>query len=277
MPDDHDRFDSLVEAWLDSHGSRNTRLAYRSDLAVFRSWWIEHRRRTPLTTTRNDVERFEQACFDAGASGATVARRVSALSSFFNFAVGRGVVAASPVSGRRRPHTTASQTVDLDARQLAAVIRSSAGLGNREAVLVGLLLFDGLKLAEVLAADADDITFTSEGSELRVLRRGTRRQYPLDPRTTTALIGHLAGREAGPLLYGESPARPPSRLTRFGADYVLKRISADAGVAPPISANTLRRSFVSNAYATGTSIESIRDQLGHTDTRTTRRHLTADP
>jgi integrase len=181
------------------------------------------------------------------------------------------------VSGRRRPHTASSHTVDLDVRQLAAVIRASAGLGNREALLVGLLLFDGLKLAEVLAADADDITFTSKGSELCVLRRGTRLQYPLDPRTTTALIGYLAGREAGPLLYGESPARPPSRLTRFGADYVLKRVSADAGVEPPISANTLRRSFVSNAYATGASIESIRDQLGHTDTRTTRRHLTAEP
>jgi site-specific recombinase XerD len=274
MPDDHGRFESLVEAWLDSHGSPNTQLAYRSDLDVFRSWWDDHRRRAPLTATPGDVERFEQACFDTGASGATVARRVSALSSFFNFAVGSGVLAASPVSGRPRPRTTASPTVDLDARQLAAVIRSSASLGHREAVLVGLLLFDGLKLAEVLAANAGDITFTPEGSELSVQRGGAQRQYPLDPRTTTALTRYLAGRETGPLLYGESPTRPPSRLTRFGADYVLKQISADAGVEPAISANTLRRSFVASAYATGATVKSIRDQLGHTDTRTTRRHLT---
>ena len=84
---------------------------------------------------------------------------------------------------------------------------------------------------------------------------------------------YLDGRTRGPLLLGESPARAPGRLTRFGADYLLKRISAEAGLERPISANTLRRSYVSSAYAKGASVKAIRDQLGHTDSRTTRRHL----
>jgi site-specific recombinase XerD len=274
MPDGAGRFEELVDAWVERQGSPNTRLAYRSDLVVFRSWWDDHRRRAPLTATSRDVERFEQACRDTGASAATVARRVSALSSFFNFAIANGALATSPVPGGRRPPTTATPTVDLDADQRAALIRSSISIGDREAALVGLLLFDGLKLAEVLAADADDITFTPVGGQIAVRRGAARQQYRLDPRTTTALTAYLSGRAVGPLLFGESPTRPPSRLSRFGADYVLKRISADAGVEPPISANTLRRSFVANAHAAGASVEKIRAQLGHTDSRTTRRHLT---
>jgi site-specific recombinase XerD len=273
MADDPGRFDALVDAWVRSQVSPNTRLAYRADLDAFRAWWDDHRRRAPMSATRGDVERFQQACVDAGASEATVARRVSALSSFFNFAVLKGALAASPVAGHRRPPTTATPTADLDAGQLAALIRSSISLGDREAVLVGLLLFDGLKLAEVLAADADDVTFTPYGGQLAVQRSGERQQYQLDQRTTMALASYLGGRDAGPLLFGQSPSRPPSRLTRFGADYLLKRISQDAGVEPAISANTLRRSFVANAFSAGASVESIRDQLGHTDARTTRRHL----
>ena len=226
--------------------------------------------------TAADVDSFEQACADAGASEATVARRVSALSSFFTFATSRGAVLESPVPGDRRLPTTATPTADLDARQLADLIHSSGRLGDRATLLVGLMLFDGLKLAEVLAADADDVSLTPRTARITVERRGDPVELRLDPRTTSALTSYLDGRTRGPLLLGESPTRVPSRLTRFGADYLLKRISAEAGLDRPISANTLRRSYVASAFADGATVEAIRDQLGHTDSRTTRRHLSGE-
>jgi integrase/recombinase XerD len=143
-------------------------------------------------------------------------------------------------------------------------------------LLVELLLFDGLKLAEALAADAADVAITRAGGARITLHRSGEEpeSRPLDRRTAAAAIGYLDGRTEGPLLLGESPTRGPGRLTRFGADHLLKMISADAGVAPAISANTLRRSYVATAYAAGASLEAIRDRLGHNDVRTTRRHLT---
>ena len=269
-------FDALVDDWVCSHRSLNTRAAYRSDIDVFRSWWGRHRRRAPLTATEADVDRFEQACVDAGGSEATVARRVSALSSFFTFAVVRGAIARSPVRGVRRPPTTATPTADLDAVEVADVVRSSARHGARASLLVGLLLFDGLKLAEVLAAEADDVAIKGRDASITVLRHGHRVGQQLDRRTASAAITYLAGRTDGPLLLGESPTRPSGRLTRYGVDYLLKRISADAGLTPAISANTLRRSYVATAVAGGASVESIRERLGHTDIRTTRRHLSDD-
>ena len=270
-------FDALVQAWVVSHPSPNTQAAYRTDLDRFHAWWLANRRRPPLRATTADVDRFEQACADDGASEATIARRLSALSSFFTFAASRGAVVKSPVRGDRRPPTTATPTADLDATQIADLVRSSGRLGDRAMVLVGLMLFDGLKLAEVLAADADDVSLTPRTARITVERRGDHVDLRLDTRTTSALKSYLDGRTWGPLLLGESPARPPGRLTRFGADYLLKRISAEAGFDQPISANTLRRSYVANAFAHGVPVEAIRDQLGHTDSRTTRRHLSDDP
>ena len=227
----------------------------------------------PLTAAAADVEQFEQACVDAGSSEAHRLCRVSAVSSFFTFAVAHGTIPTSPVPGSRRPPTTATPTADLDARELADLIRSSERLGDRTSVLVGLMLFDGLKLAEVLAADAEDVSTTQQGTQLALERRGDPAELLLDVRTATPLASYLGGRTEGPLLLGESPTRMPGRLTRFGADYMLKRLSADAGFDQAVSANTLRRSYVANAFASGVSVESIRDQLGHSDVRTTRRHL----
>ena len=166
MIDDRTSFDSLVTAWVGSQTSANTKAAYRGDLDLFRAWWDAHRRRAPLTATPTDVEQFEQACIDAGSSEATVARRLSALSSFFTFAAAHGAIPGSPVRGSRRPPVAASPTADLDAHHVADLIRSSERLGDRTAVLVGLMLFDGLKLAEVLAADAEDVSLTPQGAEL---------------------------------------------------------------------------------------------------------------
>lgn len=276
MSDDRSRFENLVTDWIVTRSSPNTQAAYRSDLERFLQWWKLHRRRAPLTATPADVAQFEAACTDAGASQATVARRISALSSFFSFAATRGAVVGSPVQGTRRPPMTATPTADLSARQRDRLLRSIARIGDRATLLVGLILFDGLKLNEVLAADADDVTITEHGAVVIAIRSRGIPGLQLDPRTATAVASYLDGRTNGALILGESPARPSARLTRFGADYLLKRISADAGLEPAISANTLRRGYVANAVAGGASVESIRDHLGHIDIRTTRRHISGN-
>ena len=117
MSGDPASFDSLVTAWLGSQTSPNTQAAYCGDLDLFRAWWDAHRRRAPLTATAADVERFEQACVDAGSSEATVARRVSALSSFFTFAAAQG---RSPLRPSGQPPPADHRLADGRSRRPSA-------------------------------------------------------------------------------------------------------------------------------------------------------------
>ncbi len=64
-----------------------------------------------------------------------------------------------------------------------------------------------------------------------------------------------------------------SRITRFGADYLIKQASLAAGLDNAISANVLRRSHVAAARRRGVHIMDTRDRMGHQDVRTTHRHL----
>ena len=264
------RFTELSAAWAHQQRSANTRAAYAADLGAFGAW-CSAEGGDPLAADADAVTRYHEAGSAAGASGATLARRLSALSSFFAHAVQAGELAVNPVAGLARPPAARGPASDLTANEVEALIEAGRRQGVRAEALLGLLLFDGVKLAEVLAADADDLEPDHDGLALSVLRRGNPDRLPLDPRTAGAVTAYLAGRRRGPLLLAESPNRAPSRLTRFGADYLLKKLSEGAGLGRAVSANTLRRSFVTSRHEEGGSIESIRDRLGHRDVRTTRR------
>ncbi|MGE4086437.1 MAG: tyrosine-type recombinase/integrase [Vicinamibacterales bacterium] len=262
-------FDALVAAFGARQQSANTSAAYRHDLHRFGDWCAQQQL-APLEAAAPDVDRYRAECEAQGLSPATVSRRLASLSSFFSFAVTEGDLSVSPLAGTERPDAVPSGTVALDGAQMAAMIAAGARLGAKTELLVDLLLLDGLKLGEVLAANAEDL---ADDGTLTVHRRRGAVDLDLQDATAAAVGAYLDGRRQGPLLLSDSPTHEPARLTRFGADYLLKRAAEAAGITQAVSANVLRRSYVGSAHRRGDSVEDIRNHLGHQDSRTTRRHL----
>ncbi|MEZ5407853.1 MAG: site-specific integrase [Acidimicrobiales bacterium] len=279
-------FTELAALFAARQRSENTRRAYGADLDRFVQW-CQAEGTQPLALGPDEVARYQSACEAEGTSPATVARRLAALSSFYALAVEEGSIGRSPLADLVRPVAVPSVTLELDAVQASALVDAGARLNPKTALLVDLLLLDGLKLGEALSADASDVTDThgGDGATLSVARRGGRRaEIELHEPTVEAAHSYLQGRREGPLFLndraaattrtaGGGDADEAGRLTRFGADYLLKRASDEAGFAQPVSANVLRRSYVAMAHAAGDSVETIRHNLGHRDPRTTRRHL----
>ena len=140
-------------------------------------------------------------------------------------------------SGRTPSNTSAAPpgrpqaALSLDDQRAAELFAAAGALGSKVAVLVGLLLWDGMKLGEVLGVDVEQIERTRRGLQATVSRRGESRSVALDRRTANAIRHYLAGRADGPLLLGASPTQPAGmRLTRFGADFLLKQAADHAGL-----------------------------------------------
>ncbi|MCC6434031.1 MAG: hypothetical protein IT196_03290 [Acidimicrobiales bacterium] len=153
---------------------------------------------------------------------ATVARRLASLGSFFAFAVDDGQLATSPVARTQRPVAEPSGTVPLTEAQTVALLAAGRRLGAKTAVLVDLLLVDGLKLGEVLAANSEDLT--EDDATLTVNRRRGPVELDLQDGTALAVAAYLDGRRTGPLLLGDSPTRQPAP-----ADPLRRRLPAQAG------------------------------------------------
>jgi site-specific recombinase XerD len=268
-----EQLDALVGGWLSSYASPNTQAAYRGDLHAFRAWCASGGQQ-PLTATTADVAAYFAWCEASGSSRATMARRISALDSFYRFACDAAVARSNPVTAIERPNVAAtSSTSVLDDDDAASLLTASDRLGAKAGALVRLLMLDGVKLGEALAANANDFERDTKRPALTIERGRRSDTVALHVSTARRLDAYLGRRRRGPLLCSETPGRESDRLTRFGADYVLKQVAQNANVDGRVSANTLRRRYVMASVDAGVDVEDIRDHFGHRDARTAERYL----
>jgi integrase/recombinase XerD len=268
----------MMAAWLENLTSPRTREAYGRDVSAFGAWCTANGHDL-LQVGTTEVSSYRDDCRVEGVQPSTIARRLSALASFYDHALRARAVAANPVAEVARPlrrrDALSGETPDvgLMKREVAALFAAAARLGPKVVVLVGLLVLDGLKLAEVLALDIQHLRRAGRTMQATVTRRGVPQAIELDERTAHAIATYVHARTAGPLLVGDSPTQDgTSRLTRFGADFLLKRAAAGAGLER-LSANTLRRTHIAMSHHDGATVEAIADRVGHANPRDTRRYL----
>ncbi len=290
---DHVEVQVVIDRWLASLGSANTRAAYRLDIATYLRW-CDGRGAGPLPgDTADTLHLVEEFRVDPqlAAGAAAVARRVAALRAFLRFAAPTvdarsdaipadrrtGPEPSVATGTRTRSTATSSPTVPLDAHERTHLLDTLAAQPSAAQVLVAMLLLDGLKLDEVLRLDAAGLHGRPPAVHVVVPRVDPHR-VALHPTTAAVVTRHLAGRRDGPLLTSASRREPPgSRLTRHGADYLVRRAGVGAGLSAPLTSNVLRRTYAAHAHAEGRSLRDIALRMGHDDPRSTRRYLSPHP
>ena len=242
----------VVDAWLASQPSENTRSAYRTDLETFGRWCAQHQA-VPLHADAATVAAFQIAREAAGDSAATLRRRWSSLSSFYRFAILADVTDVNPTCGAHRPPLVAGApgaTPVLTGSAVDAYLATAAALDPRLDALVSLLVFDGLKLGEALALDVEDVVGRPPKVVLTVRRKGVPRRVILDAASSRAVRRCVGRRRSEPLFTSERVAAPesaPRRLTRFGADHLIRQLTENGDAR--VTSNAFRRFYVSNHRA----------------------------
>lgn len=269
-PKERLRLRTLAGAFLAGFASEATRNAYASDL---RRWldWCEAHNLDPLSVRRPAVDLYARECEHLGRAQSTVARRLATISGFYTYLVDEEIIKTSPVANVKRPKLDDdSQTLGLDRRELRSFLDAAEAAGPRDYALVCLLALNGLRVSEACAADVSDLATERGHRVLAVTRKGRTKKtlIPLAPATITALEAQVAGRTTGPLLL----ANDGSRLDRFDATRVVKRLTRRAGIGKRISPHSLRHSFVTAALDAGVPLRDVQDAAGHRDPRTTRRY-----
>lgn len=264
----------LIDAWIQGLRSSNTRAAYRTDMKTFGTWCTD-RGTFVLHADLETMTAFAGAREAAGDRPSTLRRRWSALSSFFEFALERRALPGSnPLDGVPRPTTSLgnpSTTSRLSSLEVADYRVIAATLDPRLDALVALVIADGLKISEALALDVQDVNGRPPKTRLRIRRRGDTRIL-LDPASAPAVIRCIGTRRDGPLfLSGAAPRTEPRRLTRYGADHLIRQLSGDS--QHRVTANELRRYHITTSHHTGHTLETVRDRAGLASVRSVRRYL----
>jgi site-specific recombinase XerD len=266
---------ATLEGWLSTQNAPNTRSAYRSDLETFGKW-CARQGAIPLSADTATVVAFQAAREAAGDSDSTIRRRWSALSSFFDFAIDQNLRSSNPTSGVDRPKVVSgdpSPTLRLSEQAVASYRAAAAALDPRLDALVALLVCDGLKVAEALALDIDDVSGRAPPTTITVRRRGESKRIALDRETARALRRCIGKRRTGPVFVSERSSRfdAPNRLTRFGADHLIRQLRTD-DTTEQVTASALRRFHINASRLRGAVLDDVRDRAGLADVRGVRRY-----
>src|SRR3954467_1455477 len=274
---DDDPFLRLAAAWLVSHPT-NTAKAYRRDLESWAAWCARlgvH----PLAAERHHVDAWvrqlttqPQPRTRRPASAATVARKLSALSGFYDFGVHDAqVLTHSPVTSVRRPKVSdESQAVGLTADELRRLFTAATMHSPRSAALVSVLTFCGLRISEALGADLRHYGHDHGHRVLKVTRKGGKpARIPLAPPVVRALDDYVGDRTSGPIfISGPDAHRYGYQLAYEQLGRLCRVVNLPAGVTP----HSLRHSYATESLRLGAALQDVQDGLGHAAPRTTRRY-----
>ncbi len=274
-----DPFWRLAAAFLVGYPPATAR-AYLSDLHAW-ARWCDHQGVHPLTARRHDVDAWvahlthsPQPVTGRSAAPATVARRLSCLSGFYDYGLREvELLDYSPVANVRRPRVgDDSPTIGLDAAELDRLLTAAEHDSPRSAALVSLLVYNGLRIAEALGCEVTSLTYQRGHRVLRIIRKGGRpATEPLAPVVLRALLDYIGERNRGPLFLN----RDGSGRLAYSTSYALiRRLARRAGLpaADHLSPHSLRHSFATELLDNGTPLQRVQDAMGHADPRTTRRY-----
>ena len=149
----------------------------------------------------------------------------------------------------------------------------------RDLAIVGLMLMHGLRSAEVMALNRDDVLL-SEG-QLRVRGKGNKLRFlPLAPETTQLLDHYLLLERPDPcsaalFVVLKGPARG-QRMTPAGLRSLFRHHRRTTGIqlANP---HRFRHTFASDMVRAGISLPALMQLMGHADIQTTLHDVKVSP
>ena len=149
----------------------------------------------------------------------------------------------------------------------------------RDLAIVGLMLMQGLRSAEVMALNRDDVLL-SEG-QLRVRGKGSKMRFlPLAPETTQLIDHYLRLERPDPcsaalFVVLKGPARG-TRMTPAGLRSLFRyhRKTTGVTIANP---HRFRHTFASDMVRAGISLPALMQLMGHSDIETTLHYVQVSP
>jgi integrase/recombinase XerC len=265
---------------IERNVSPNTVAAYRDDLESFAGFLCNDY----FTVARDqlDLRRVDHLAVRAylahlgrrKLSRSSIARHLSAMRSFFKYLMREAIVDANPartVATPKREKHLPSVMQPSDVALLLEQPDTSTPLGLRDRAFLELLYASGLRIAELVGIDIDDVELRAR--LVKVRGKGAKeRIVPFGSKAEEALRAWLAAREALPeeaaMFVNYRGERITQRSVRRLFDGYVRKAALRAGISP----HTMRHSFATHLLNAGADLRAIQELLGHASLSTTQKY-----
>lgn len=287
---------------LNRNLSRHTVRAYGSDLSQFVAFAAERLGREPRTADLDHrlVRAYLAGIYEQGQAASSSARKLAAVRTFARYLRREGLLDGDPGALVSAPRVARRMPAHMAVDEVGALLAApdpATPLGLRDRAVLELFYASGLRLAELVGLDLEDVNLS--GRMVRVLGKGGKeRIVPFNTAAAAAVREYLPARRAlvsrgAPPDDGRPPSgagAPPSRggarrkgdplfvnyrggrLSSRSVARIVERCVTKAGAQRGISPHALRHSFATHLLERGADLRAIQELLGHARITTTQRY-----
>ena len=226
--------------------------------------------------TKADIAKFRMVLQAKKLKSSTIARKLAALNSFFQYLIDLDLISSSPITKSHRPKITNKIPSSLTHEEIKKIIEKTDNLMDR--VIVKLFLTTGLRSSELLGIKREDIIIEKNGkiynidfvldyikeediAIIKVLGKGNKeRHVPISGTTLIELTEYLKK-------YNVNPVFPISYIMLWRR---IINLGKKAGLY--LHPHKLRHTAATLALQSGAELRVIQELLGHASPLTTARY-----
>ncbi len=265
--------------------SNNTIAAYRNDLNQFKTFIYKGSFEVVRWSdvTAQIVDAYVEYMKEQPYASSSVARKVAAVKSFFNYLHANNLVEENPTTNvdspkvkKRLPKTLSAKDVE---KLLSAPLQKRTPKNLRDMALLNMLYSTGMRVTEVVSLQLDDLDI-DEMTLSCATKDEQARKLPFDETTKDILTTYLT--DGRPFLVKDKNETAlflnhrGQQLTRQGLWLIIKAYAKQANLSTAVTPHTLRHSFAAHKLNSGSDLQEVQRLLGHANISTTQIYTQLD-
>jgi integrase/recombinase XerC len=261
--------------------SPHTLSNYQRDLLSLQRFCKEQEKASAEQLVEADIRAWVSQLHRRGLAGSSIQRSLSAARSFYNYlgrVRGRPRNPAASVQAPRKPRKL-PKTLDADQVDKYLSFEEDTEIARRDRAITELFYSSGLRLAELVAVNVDDIdqhtqllTVTGKGNKTRTVPVGSialqaiARWLEVRPHTANDEDSAVA-------LFTSSRGQ---RISVRNIQARLKVQGRKSGMHQDVHPHMLRHSFASHMLESSGDLRAVQELLGHANISTTQIYTHLD-
>jgi len=269
MQEIFNRYIQYLEA--ERNASPYTVRNYRDDLLDF-LYFLKKKKIDPLNETKVDrhvLRDYLSELVERGLAKASIARKLSAIRSFYRYLVREEIIPKNPVEQVSSPKLDKRLPSFLTQEEMEKLLGApdlSTPLGQRDQAFLELLYASGLRVSELVGLTLEQIDL--ESNEIRVWGKGSKERVVLMGEPAAAALkdylnqgrAELLGKKKSQAFFLNRYGQP---LPERSVQRILQQYAKKAGIGKRVHPHMLRHTFATHLLDGGADLRVVQELLGH--------------
>ena len=246
--------------------SENTEISYREDITNFLNY-LEKKQLNYKKIDGEIIRDYLKYLDEAKLKNSTIARRISALRTFYNYLLNKNIVDTNLFNSIRNPKLEKKLPNYLSYEELAKILDNidiSTKIGLRNRLLVEMFYATGCRVSEMINIKVSDINKSNnsirimgKGKKMRIVYFGEYARDYLDRYLLLIDTDYLFTQESG------------DKLSIHDVEYIISDLVKNLALKTHVTPHTLRHTFATHLLNNGADIKTVQELLGHSSLNTT--------